>query len=657
MTLKLRYSLFIIGIILIAFGQSGVLALETEKKRSDVRVLVDISGSMKKNDPKNLRIPATRLITNLMPQGSDSGIWTFGRYVNMLVPLKKVNPQWQKEAMQATAKINSAGLYTNIGEAMTRATWDWNKSDTSEARSLILLTDGMVDISKNQQENQKERERILNEVIPKLKKSGVTIHTIALSQDADEALLSTMANQTDGWFTAVDNADELQKIFLKIFEQATPRDSLPLKNNTFKVDASIEEMTLLVFKQEAQSQTTLNTPSKKKITEKNADASVRWFASKSYDLITIAQPEVGEWNIDAAIDPDNRVMIVSNLGLNIGELPNNVLAKEQIQYYLQLLEDGKVIKKPDFLQLIDAKIFLESDGNQMPLPLILDSGSGTFQQFFFSGEEQGTLNINLVVKSPTFERSRTHAVKVFSEPIKAILKQSEEEGKNHKVIFDIVEGVLDVEQLKVTVKVLYPDGRTEFKTLHDWQDVNYFELEPLKRGGQFSLEFKAEGISVTGRKFSTDLPTIEFEDIKVESFVEEEKAAIPEETLATPEETPVVEEETVSEEEPKEDISEEKADNDQEEENKEQEDSKPDEESIPDEEGEPEPKEEDTSLLSTNAWLIIGLIANILFMTGGWFAWKWSKRRALKSVENMTAEITEEESVEQHDDKPLPEGE
>ena len=43
---------------------------------SDVRVVVDISGSMKKNDPNNLRAPAVRMLVGLMPEEARTGVWT-----------------------------------------------------------------------------------------------------------------------------------------------------------------------------------------------------------------------------------------------------------------------------------------------------------------------------------------------------------------------------------------------------------------------------------------------------------------------------------------------------------------------------------------------------------------------------------------------------
>ena len=55
-------------------------------KGSDFRVLVDVSGSMKQSDPNDMRKPAVELLIRLAPDKSLVGIWTFGQYVDMLVP-------------------------------------------------------------------------------------------------------------------------------------------------------------------------------------------------------------------------------------------------------------------------------------------------------------------------------------------------------------------------------------------------------------------------------------------------------------------------------------------------------------------------------------------------------------------------------------------
>ena len=87
---------------------------------ADTRILIDISGSMKKNDPNNLRRPAVRLLVGLLPENSRAGVWTFGKYVNMQVPLGMVDKRWKDRARDGASKIASPGQFTNIEEAIRR---------------------------------------------------------------------------------------------------------------------------------------------------------------------------------------------------------------------------------------------------------------------------------------------------------------------------------------------------------------------------------------------------------------------------------------------------------------------------------------------------------------------------------------------------------
>lgn len=80
---KLLFTLTVVVALMLspAYAQQG-----QDDSVRDIRVVVDISGSMKLNDPDNLRRPAVRLLAGLLPDGTGVGLWTFGREVNMLVP-------------------------------------------------------------------------------------------------------------------------------------------------------------------------------------------------------------------------------------------------------------------------------------------------------------------------------------------------------------------------------------------------------------------------------------------------------------------------------------------------------------------------------------------------------------------------------------------
>jgi len=65
---------------MIAWGQqpeNDVAPVLGNELTPDVRVVIDISGSMKKNDPNYLRRSALELLIQLFSQGSKAVVWTF----------------------------------------------------------------------------------------------------------------------------------------------------------------------------------------------------------------------------------------------------------------------------------------------------------------------------------------------------------------------------------------------------------------------------------------------------------------------------------------------------------------------------------------------------------------------------------------------------
>jgi len=123
-----------IPIILLPVFVWAAQEVESQPQNSDIRVLIDVSGSMKKNDPKNLRLPALRLLVGLLPSDSTAATWNFGTNTTLLVPLGKTDEKWKKTARQASKKIHSRDLFTNIGLALEAAIAGWNKQPSSKKK-------------------------------------------------------------------------------------------------------------------------------------------------------------------------------------------------------------------------------------------------------------------------------------------------------------------------------------------------------------------------------------------------------------------------------------------------------------------------------------------------------------------------------------------
>lgn len=432
---------------------------------SEVRVLIDVSGSMKKTDPKNLRQPALRLLVGVLPNDSRAGVWNFAQGANMQVKPDKVTDSWRKKARIRASRIHSRGLFTNIEAALKASTADWNRPNYKIKRNLILLTDGVVDISKDARKNKASRERILKKILPKIKKAGVKIHTIALSKNTDEELLRTLSMATDGGFSQVDSADELERVFLRLFEKTNDVDTVPLQENRFKIDKSIRDFTLLIFRPYGKKDSTaVISPSKKRYTFKKRPRNMQWQQEKNYDLVTISKPEPGEWQLDAAEDPDNRVMVVTNLNLKVDSLPNNLMMGDEMVIRSRLLQDHKTITNKKILSLMRFTVHRRIGSERLPVVDLFDKGEGKDSfagDGVFSGTaghftRPGIYEMSLKVVSDTFNREVKHRLEVRGSP--ATIKVNKK-GADFEATIRVDPSMLRTETVSIQLKL--PDGEAK----------------------------------------------------------------------------------------------------------------------------------------------------------------------------------------------------
>ena len=376
----------------------------------DVRVVVDISGSMKVNDPDNLRRPAVRLIARLLPDGTQVGLWTFGRMVNMLVPHDALDDELRKSLIEDSDKINSVAQRTNIGGAIEEAADNWYAPDRSLTHThLILLSDGKVDISPNQASNDQERNRILEELVPALAEQGLTIHTIALSGEADLDLLGAIADMTGGVARVADSADELSRIFADTMGQAVPANEVPLEDNGFTVDGDVEEFTALIFSATPpdQRELALVNPEGERYGPDVQKETVRWAREAGYDLITVTRPAAGGWQVEGTLGEGSRVTVVSDLRLEVEPIPARFQLGDEVGLRAFFTEEGERITDPDFLGVITVTLSMTTEDGRRGSRELSEGqppADGIYQDTIARLPEPGQYLLELEADGSTFSR-------------------------------------------------------------------------------------------------------------------------------------------------------------------------------------------------------------------------------------------------------------
>lgn len=549
---------------------------------ADVRMIIDISGSMKKTDPLNLRRPAVDLMVRLIPDGSKAGIWTFGEYVNMLMPYRPVDESWRQQAVKTAPSINSIAKYTNIGGALEKATEDSIPLDKNFRHNLILLTDGVVDIGPEAVGNLNERKRILKELLPRLKEQGYIVHTIALSEAADQELMKKLSQSTDGVFAIAHTADDLMNTFLQIFDQAVPAERVPLDDNGFLVDASIQEFTALIFRKDDVPATVLVAPDGTEYTGTDPASNINWYRTNKYDLITVQQPKTGQWKVKTEMAPNSRVTVVSNLQLVVAPIQTQIQRNKSIELVYSFMENQQTIIKTEFLGLLSAEAVIAKDQEPQSQLIHLTPetipADGVFRYQLSPFGEAGDYSIRVNIDGKTFKREFVHRLQVNDSLFKLEKRQEILEGRLtfiYKLIAD--PEAVDIVNTQVTAVIASSQGGNMERQLNVISNEHWeFSFSPVQVA-KYTVNLKVQGRTT--------------DSVPLEELINADEFYYPDEASVVSAETPPKEEAVSSEP------------------------------ATP--EPQPTPEEPKATEESNQLWLYLGIaVANLLVLVLGYFAYR-----------------------------------
>jgi len=386
----------------------------------DVRLLIDISASMKQSDPENLRAQALDLIVRLLPDGARAGIWSFAGEVEELAPLGPIDRQWRQSAGEAIATIVNSGERTDIPAALAAAIPDLDRLDPAHRTSVVLLTDGKVDVSDSPVVNASAARRILDRVAPGLGAAGIPVHTVALADEADWQFLRALARTTGGIAEKADDAGELTAIFLQALEMVAPMPRVPLAGNRFHIDGSVKAFTALVFAGDGEKPVVLVDPAGIRIGPDTAGDGVEWFRNAVFTVATVTGPAAGSWGFAAPAGSDARVTVISDPELEIDPLPTRLAAGRQAEVVLRLRKGDETISDPEVLALFPIALEVAGPSGERviidvtasyPLP-----ADGEYRIRLPGFDEPGRYRVLARVDAPTMRRELPMYVEVDPTP-------------------------------------------------------------------------------------------------------------------------------------------------------------------------------------------------------------------------------------------------
>ena len=404
--MKINWKAIIIIII------AGLMAFTSDDVHSkangnmDVVLVMDSSGSMKNNDPTSLRIPAAKLFISLLDKNDRASVVNFSDKSYSLIQLTPADNENNKEQLlKAAEKITSAGLFTNLYDAL-RAGLDILSVDEKGERSkiIVLMSNGMMDVG----DTDKDKELvdgIRNEMATTLEDKGIKVYSIAFTEQSDRLLLDKISKQTGGFYNLARTDKDFHLIFTSIFESLKHPDMLPMSEKGFLIDGSIEEVTIVATKATPQTRIRLNAPNGRSYSDKEKSTGIGWFVSDNFDMITIKSPAKGRWEILFSTGGNNKAYVITNLKLqtNFDQLYSTFGDPLDIRIWLE--KDGITITEQDVLNKFNVYIELTGPDGQISKLSPFNKGEGVFVRSI-APFTPGNYKLRIVAQGNTFEREK-----------------------------------------------------------------------------------------------------------------------------------------------------------------------------------------------------------------------------------------------------------
>lgn len=386
-----------------------------QRTKLDVVLMFDTSGSMLKTDPLGLRYEGAKLLISFLADGDRLGIVQFAGEAKIIQELEAVSPSRKERAIQRISTIPIEGIFTDITEGIKVSSAMLAEGGATDAgRVIVVLSDGKVEPDPATGPAFARTLQLVQDMLPELKAKEMRVFTLALSEQADRALLGEVSAATDGLSWYAQTADELHKIFAEMFLALKRPQVLPHSGRGFLIDKDVQEATFYINHPPGATLTLVPPQGDVMTAAKHSDY-VTWFTGQNFDVITVIKPELGDWRVTGSASDDGFATVLTGLQVQT-EWPLVVRVGDEPRVQARLYEGSKPVALPEMNGVVKIEFQLApTDKVSEPLlrDLLYDDGShgdATAGDGVFSARlrplDIGDYKLTIEAKGPTFQRSQ-----------------------------------------------------------------------------------------------------------------------------------------------------------------------------------------------------------------------------------------------------------
>jgi uncharacterized protein (TIGR03503 family) len=299
------------------------------------------------------------------------------------------------------------------------------------------------------------------------------------------------------------NDDETQKI--------------QLLSNRFRVDQAVNRIVFIIDRVPESAPIILVQPDGSKLYSSRLYNNVKWMDGNAGDMIEIANPQIGPWQIIGDILPSSEIRLATSLQLKVDPIPQELFVGEDIKLTSRLMFNNKLLQIGQVDDLIKHGVYLRSSddpeaanfgagtfliGDFIDNGFGLDakSGDGIFTGRLDLNKQIGNYELAVRVSNKVFEREYKQPLLLRARPV-AVDLLTAAIGEQYRLRFITNDKIADIEKILLQIKVTHPDDTVKHHSINGVVPTHLFRLSDVKQPGKYKIDIDVFGQTVAGRDF------------------------------------------------------------------------------------------------------------------------------------------------------------
>lgn len=182
----------------------------------DVILVLDNSGSMRRNDPQRLAPTAVAQFIQRQSPDTRVGVVLFSESAELVTPLTSVGAGAFDDFRRATDKLDYTGQWTQTAGAVERALYELRLNGrTGSLRAVVVMTDGIIDTGDPRRDAELST-WLRGSLAPQAAAEGIQIYGLAFTERADYLLLQSLASATGAEYFRALRPEDLEGTLQRI---------------------------------------------------------------------------------------------------------------------------------------------------------------------------------------------------------------------------------------------------------------------------------------------------------------------------------------------------------------------------------------------------------------------------------------------------------